>query len=516
MQPVFFITGTDTGVGKTYVAALIARDLAASGLRVGVYKPAASGCTRDANGALSPTAHPASMFSISQKEQGVAFWAFRYGKAAGRFTDNLPSAEAVYVPMATNRGAAGVIAVKLPGEEQPTLEQRNLLDAFARQTALVLDRFLLGAEAEQARLLAESEKLSKALLNSISHELRTPISAITAAASTLAGLPPGPQLELQKTLAAEIQESVSDLQFKHLGWNPTSSFKDLGMTVGMTEAKFVGTKAVGCASTGNTSASLAAYAARAGLIGKVYLPAGQISMNKLAQALDYGAELIEIPGSFDDALNALLASVNPDLYFLNSINPFRLEGQKTAMFELLEQLAWKIPDYLIVPGGNLGNSSAFGKAFEELMKFGLVEKVPKMIVVQAEGANPFARMWRDGTRQLVPVDKPETVATAIRIGNPRSWKKSLRGVEFTGGFVMDVTDEEIGEAKAMIGRDGIGCEPASATTLAGLRKLRAEGTIDPDAVVVAVLTGHVLKDTDYIIKHRKASESREAAEVHVK
>ena len=306
------------------------------------------------------------------------------------------------------------------------------------------------------------------------------------------------------------------LWFKHLGWNPTSSFKDLGMTVGMTEANFVGTKAVGCASTGNTSASLAAYAARAGLIAKVYLPAGQISMNKLAQALDYGAELIEIPGSFDDALNALLESVNPDLYFLNSINPFRLEGQKTAMFELLEQLAWKIPDYLIVPGGNLGNSSAFGKAFEELMKFGIVDKVPKMIVVQAEGANPFARMWRAGTRQLVPVDKPETVATAIRIGNPRSWKKSLRGVEFTGGFIMDVTDEEIGEAKAMIGRDGIGCEPASATTLAGLRKLRSEGTIDPDAVVVAVLTGHVLKDTDYIIKHRKKSESREAAEVHVK
>jgi two-component system sensor histidine kinase KdpD len=166
---------------------------------------------RDANGALSPTAHPASMFSISEKEQGVAVWAFRFGKAAGRFTDNLPSAEAIYVPMATNRGTAGVIAVKLPDEQPPTLEQSNLLDAFARQTALVLDRFRLGAEAEQARLLAESEKLSKALLNSISHELRTPISAITAAASTLAGLQPGPQPDLQKTLAAEIQESAARL-----------------------------------------------------------------------------------------------------------------------------------------------------------------------------------------------------------------------------------------------------------------------------------------------------------------
>ena len=325
--------------------------------------------------------------------------------------------------------------------------------------------------------------------------------------------------EIRRWCAGNAQRgspACATLWFKHLGWNPTSSFKDLGMTVGMTEANFVGTRAVGCASTGNTSASLAAYAARAGLIGKVYLPAGQISMNKLAQAIDYGAELIEIPGSFDDALNALLDSVNPDLYFLNSINPFRLEGQKTAMFELLEQLGWKVPDYLIVPGGNLGNSSAFGKAFEELMKFGLVEKVPKMIVVQAEGANPFARMWRDGSRKLVPVDKPETVATAIRIGNPRSWKKSLRGVEFTGGFVMDVTDEEIGEAKAIIGRDGIGCEPASATTLAGLRKLRSTGQVDPDAVVVAILTGHVLKDTDFIIKSRKKLEAKEAAEVHVK
>jgi threonine synthase len=306
------------------------------------------------------------------------------------------------------------------------------------------------------------------------------------------------------------------LWFKHLGWNPTASFKDLGMTVGMTEAKFIGAKAVGCASTGNTSASLAAYAARAGLISKVFLPAGQTSQNKLAQALDYGAELIEIQGSFDDALEAMLGSTDSGLYFLNSINPFRLEGQKTAMFELLEQLEWRVPDYIIVPGGNLGNSSAFGKAFEELKKFGFVEKLPKLIVVQAAGANPFARMWREGTRKLVPVEHPETAATAIRIGNPRSWKKSLRGVEFTGGFVMDVNDEEIGEAKAMIGRDGIGCEPASATTLAGLRKLRSQGKLDADAVVVAILTGHVLKDTYYIIKSRQKAQTRAAAELHAK
>jgi threonine synthase len=307
---------------------------------------------------------------------------------------------------------------------------------------------------------------------------------------------------------------VRNLWFKHLGWNPTGCFKDLGMTVGMTEAKFAGAKAVACASTGNTAASLAAYAARAGLTARVYLPAGQVSQNKLAQALDFGAEVVEIQGSFDDALGALLRSANRDLYFLNSINPFRIEGQKTAMFELLEQFGWEVPDYLVVPGGNLGNSSAFGKAFEELKSYGFIEKVPHMIIVQAEGANPFARLWNSGSKILHATEHPETVATAIRIGNPRSWKKALRAVEFTGGMVIDVTDEEIGEAKAMIGRDGIGCEPASATTLAGVRKLTTAGKIDRDAVVAAVLTGHALKDTDYIIKSQQNLESREVAAVH--
>jgi threonine synthase len=304
------------------------------------------------------------------------------------------------------------------------------------------------------------------------------------------------------------------LWFKHLGWNPTGCFKDLGMTVGMTEAKFAGAKAVACASTGNTAASLAAYAARAGLTARVYLPAGQVSHNKLAQALDFGAEVVEIQGSFDDALEALLRTANRDLYFLNSINPFRIEGQKTAMFELLEQFGWEVPDYLVVPGGNLGNSSAFGKAFEELKSYGFIEKVPHMIIVQAEGANPFARLWSSDSKVLHATEHPETVATAIRIGNPRSWKKALRAVKFTGGMVIDVTDEEIGEAKGMIGRDGIGCEPASATTLAGLRKLTTAGKIDRDAVVAAVLTGHALKDTDYIIKSQQNLESREVAELH--
>ncbi len=309
-----------------------------------------------------------------------------------------------------------------------------------------------------------------------------------------------PLVAARKTLAFA---GLKHLSFKHLGWNPTGSFKDLGMTAGMTEAKFAGAKAVACASTGNTAASLAAYAARAGVVGRVYLPAGQASANKLAQALDYGAETVQIDGNFDDALNALLASNDPDLYFLNSINPFRIEGQKTAMIELLEQLNWQVPDYVVVPGGNLGNSSAFGKAFMEMKKFGLIERPPRIVIVQAAGANPLAHMWASGAAELEPVAQPETVATAIRIGNPRSWKKSLQGVRFSNGFVLDVTDEEIGEAKDWIGRDGIGCEPASATTLAGIRKLTPSGKLEHDAKVIAILTGHVLKDTDYIIKRRQ-------------
>jgi threonine synthase len=303
---------------------------------------------------------------------------------------------------------------------------------------------------------------------------------------------------------------VKNVRFKHLGWNPTGSFKDLGMTAGMTEAKFVGAAAVACASTGNTAASMAAYAARAGIAARVYLPAGQASANKLAQALDFGAEIVQIEGSFDDALEMLLGGADPGLYFLNSINPFRIEGQKTAMFELLEQCEWRPPDYLFVPGGNLGNSSAFGKAFRELKAAGFIDKLPRIAIVQAQGANPLARMWSSGAKQLLPVDRPDTAATAIRIGNPRSWKKALHGVELTGGLVMDVTDEEIREAKAMIGRDGIGCEPASATTLAGIRKLAAAGKLDRDADIVAVLTGHALKDTDYIIRTHEKSAAEPA------
>jgi threonine synthase len=308
-----------------------------------------------------------------------------------------------------------------------------------------------------------------------------------------------PLIEGHKTA---LWAGLRNLRFKHLGWNPTACFKDLGMTVGVTEAVLVGARTVGCASTGNTSGSLAAYAARAGLHAKVYLPAGYVSANKLAQALDFGAEIVHVDGNFDAALAQILQESNDSLYFLNSINPFRLEGQKTVMFETLEQLGWQSPDYVVVPGGNLGNSSAFGKALEELHSAGFLDRLPRLVIVQAEGANPLAKMWRSGSNQLHPVDEPETAATAIRIGNPRSWKKALRAVRQTNGFVMDVSDQEIAEAKAMIGRDGIGCEPASATTLAALRKLTEQGKIDCDAVVVAILTGHALKDTDFILNSR--------------
>jgi threonine synthase len=293
---------------------------------------------------------------------------------------------------------------------------------------------------------------------------------------------------------------VSRLQFKHLGWSPTGSFKDLGMTVGVTEARRRGASVVACASTGNTAASMAAYAARAGMSARVYLPKGKLSRAKVAQSFDYGAEVIEIDGNFDDALAQMMQRKDSGEYFLNSINPFRIEGQKTTMFELMEQLDWNPPDFVVVPGGNLGNSSAFGKALKELHSAGFISKVPRIVVVQATGANPLVQTVASGAQSLTVVANPNTCATAIQIGSPRSWRKALHVLSFTKGIVLDVNDEEILEAKRIIGRDGIGCEPASATTLAGIRRLRQRGAIERDAHVVAILTGHVLKDPDIILK----------------
>lgn len=296
---------------------------------------------------------------------------------------------------------------------------------------------------------------------------------------------------------------LDELRLKHQGNNPTGSFKDTGMTVAVTQAKKLGARRVVCASTGNTAASLAAYAARAELDCEILVPEGQVSAAKLAQALDYGAKVTTIKGNFDDCMRAIRdLSDDGDAYLVNSINPFRIEGQKTVAFELAEQLEWRAPDHLVVPGGNLGNSSAFGKGFRELIAAGLIERQPQITVVQAEGAAPFARFYTQ-RGDFVNEDDPRTLATAVKIGAPVSWKKAWNAVHDSGGRVITVNEQEIADAKAMIGRDGIGCEPASATTVAGIRKLVNANFIKKHESVVAVLTGHLLKDTDYVIKYHE-------------
>lgn len=295
---------------------------------------------------------------------------------------------------------------------------------------------------------------------------------------------------------------LTTLKLKHQGNNPTGSFKDTGMTVAVTQALNLGMRVVACASTGNTAASLAAYAARARMACAILVPDGQISDAKLAQALDYGAKVLEIEGNFDVCMRVIKElAEQSSIYLVNSINPFRIEGQKTVAFELAEQLGWNVPDHLVVPGGNLGNSSAFGKGFRELSGFNFISKQPRISVIQAEGAAPFARFADNSDAAFVNEQHPQTLATAIKIGAPVSWKKAWRAVDETGGHVITVSEQEIADAKAMIGRDGIGCEPASATTVAGIRKLVAGGAINRDETVVAVLTGHLLKDTDYVIKY---------------
>lgn len=301
------------------------------------------------------------------------------------------------------------------------------------------------------------------------------------------------------------------LTIKHQGTNPTGSFKDLGMTACITRAEARGVRLVACASTGNTSASMAAYAARAGMRALLFVPYRQISAAKLAQAFDYGALVVEVGDTFDEAFR-LLREVAPELnlYLVNSLNPFRIEGQKTIVAEMLEQRAWRPPDYIVCPGGNLGNSSAIGKGLRELKDLGLIEKVPKVVVVQAAGSSPFYEMMASGAQDLTPFEKPDTQATAIRIGNPANWKKAKRVLEWTGGMCESVTDEEILEAKSILAEDGVGCEPASAATVAGVRKLVRAGKIPWHADIVCVLTGTQLKDTEYIMRHRaEAEESRQ-------
>ena len=297
---------------------------------------------------------------------------------------------------------------------------------------------------------------------------------------------------------------VPRLYAKHQGLNPTGSFKDAGMTVAATFARQAGYRWVACASTGNTSASMAAYAARGGMRSLVLVPEGKISWSKLSQALDYGALTCQLRTDFDGCLRLLQELVRQaPVYQLNSINPFRLEGQKTLAFELLEQLDWEPPDHIIVPGGNLGNSSAIGKALLEMRSVGLIARLPKLSVIQAEGANALVRTLREsGGKRLVSM-QPETRATAIRIGNPASWEKAVKVLQATGGACEQVSEIEIALAKAEIGAEGIGCEPASAVTLAGLKKLLQQGFVKPEETVVLVLTGSLLKDPDYTMEFHR-------------
>jgi threonine synthase len=278
------------------------------------------------------------------------------------------------------------------------------------------------------------------------------------------------------------------------------------MTMAASFARQAGFRWVACASTGNTSASMAAYAARGAMRSLVLIPEGKISWGKLSQAIDYGAITCQLRTDFDGCVRILSEVVRRmPVYLLNSVNPFRLEGQKTAAIELLEQLDWAAPDHIIVPGGNLGNSSALGKALLEMQELGLVFRLPKLSVIQAQGANPFFRCFHEFKgKNLVPVEA-ETLATAIRIGNPASWKKALRVVLATGGTVEQVSEVEIALAKAEIGSDGVGCEPASAVTLAGLKRLLATGFVRRGDSIVLILTGHLLKDPEFTLNFHRGS-----------
>ncbi len=290
---------------------------------------------------------------------------------------------------------------------------------------------------------------------------------------------------------------LRNITFKHQGFNPTGSFKDNGMTAGNAQARRLGMKRVACVSTGNTSASMAAYASAGGLEPLIFIPNGNISYGKLAQALEYGAKTFQVDANFDQIL-ALVRVLTERLgiYLLNSINPFRIEGQKSIVIEMMDQRDWKAPDWIVLPGGNLGNVSAFGKGLRELHALGFIDRLPRLAVIQAAGASPFYEYMRD-KGEFRPQVHPETLATAIKIGDPVSWPKAQFEIETTNGVVESVTEQEIADAKAVIGQSGIGCEPASAATLAGIRKMK----LDRDADVVAVLTGNVLKDPDYIYRY---------------
>lgn len=321
--------------------------------------------------------------------------------------------------------------------------------------------------------------------------------------------------------------STGGLYLQYEGLNPSGSFKDNGMTAASTHAHMVGAKMAACASTGNTSASLAIYASTTQLFKVVvFVGSGKIAYGKLSQALDYNAQTLQVLGDFDDALNRVREVAGErGIYLCNSVNPFRLEGQKTIMYRVLESLNWEVPDWIVVPGGNLGNSSAFGKAFGELMRLGLIDRIPRLAVINAAGANTLYQLveernvaWNAGQPDDDIIDtffadmdrdnrKASTLASAIEINRPVNLKKCLRAIELCDGIVRDVTDQEILDAKAQVGAGGFGCEPASAASVAGAKKLRAEGIIAPSDRVVCILTGHQLKDPDATVAYHSGDKA---------
>ena len=326
------------------------------------------------------------------------------------------------------------------------------------------------------------------------------------------------------SVAAYVGMKPGSLYLQYEGMNPSGSFKDNGMTAAFTHARMTGAKRAACASTGNTSASLAVYCAAAGLMRAViFIGSGKISYGKLSQALEHGALTIQIAGDFDDALRQVQdVSRQLGIYLVNSVNPFRLEGQKTIMLRVLEALRWEVPDWIVVPGGNLGNVSSFGKAFTELADLGLIARVPRLAVVNAAGANTFHQLyekqglrWNGGQFDVPKVDnymkamdagnlRADTLASAIEINRPVNLPKALRALDRCGGVVREVSDTEILDAKAKVGAGGLGCEPASAASVAGLLKLVKEGVIGPDERAVCILTGHVLKDPDATVAYHSS------------
>ncbi len=335
-------------------------------------------------------------------------------------------------------------------------------------------------------------------------------------------------LQQADTVASYVGLRPGRLYLQYEGMNPSGSFKDNGMSAAFTHARTTGAKRAACASTGNTSASLAMYCAVTRLMKAViFIGTGKISYGKLSQALDYGALTVQIAGDFDDAMMRVQEVTRElGIYLVNSVNPFRLEGQKTIMLRVLEALRWEVPDWIVVPGGNLGNSSAFGKAFAELYELGLIPRIPRLAVINAAGADTLYDLvenhglrWENGHGDMSIVDdyyrrmdqqqrKASTIASAIEINRPVNLSKCIRALEVCDGVVRKVTDQEILDAKAQVGAGGIGCEPASAASVAGARKLASEGIIEPDQRVVCILTGHLLKDPTATVAYHTTDQDQ--------